>query len=113
MSLLKPLDEMFAIRCAGKLAPGQSAPVMVQGEDGKMVAEPGPVAWKLSLDENLPQKVFADNDRLRQVLTNLCDNAVKVSRIAAMQRNKARERCSRVQSAADSVVLGGSPGSCC
>lgn len=78
MSLLKPLDEMFSIRCASKLPAGAIAPVLVLSADGQtMVAADPPVTWKLLVDENLPQKIFADNDRLRQVLTNLCDNAIK------------------------------------
>ena len=61
-SLLKPLDDIFSIRCASKLPVGVSIIPDATPQES-------PVKWIMQIDENLPQKVFADNDRLRQILT--------------------------------------------
>ena len=68
-SLIKPLNDMFSIRCAAKVP--QLTPAELAALGGRA---PAPVRWVMHLDENLPRKIYADNDRLRQILTNLLDN---------------------------------------
>jgi len=72
-SLIKPLNDMFSIRCAGKTSMLSAAELEALGG-----VPPEPVKWIMQIDENLPQRIYADQDRLRQILTNLLDNAVKV-----------------------------------
>jgi CHASE3 domain sensor protein len=71
--LIKPLNDMFSIRCAGKTSMLSAAELEALGG-----VPPEPVKWIMHIDENLPQRIYADQDRLRQILTNLLDNAVKV-----------------------------------
>jgi signal transduction histidine kinase len=72
-SLIKPLNDMFSIRCAGKTSMLSAAELEALGG-----VPPEPVKWIMHIDENIPQRIYADQDRLRQILTNLLDNAVKV-----------------------------------
>lgn len=83
-SLIKPLNDMFSIRCAAKVP--QLTPAELAALGGR--EPPHPVRWVMHLDENLPRKVYADNDRLRQILTNLLDNGTgttprRIARLSA------------------------------
>jgi len=64
-TLLKPLHDMFSIRCAAKqqqLSVMEVAALQARGR-------PTTVKWVMHIDENLPVRIYADSDRLRQILT--------------------------------------------